>query len=62
MQTEPLPWHSAVSPVYHTEPACIRGQKVSAEHRLDGKGGKFHCHWCKKLARRWQMREQREAN
>lgn len=47
------PWHSAISPCYHTEAACVRGNRMKAEHRRPGTGeGKFHCHWCKTLARR----------
>lgn len=51
------PWHSVVSPVYHTETECKQGAKMRSELRREGMGGKFHCHWCKKVERRRLMRE-----
>ena len=53
------PWHPAISPCCHTEAACIRGNRMKAEHRRQGTGeGEFYRHWCKILARRrlWQPR------
>ena len=55
MKTEP--WHSAISTTYHDETACLRGQQVKPENRRAGTGGKFHCHFCKKLERKRRMRQ-----
>lgn len=59
MMTEPR--HSAVSPVYHTETDCTQGRKMRPDMRRNGTGGKFHCHWCKKVERRRLMREKQKT-
>ena len=57
---ETAPWHSALGRNYHTETACIHGQRVGAENRRAGTGEKLHCEQCKRLERRRRLREARE--